>query len=97
MERKPHDKPKDEIIALLDRVAAAGANGYIKWTCEKCGQRCMSAVPNVFNEGGYLHDEPHCGHMSHPTKYGMMLSGPTDAVAKVLATARAGVPVPGRN
>lgn len=34
---------------------------YVKWTCPACGERVMSGEPNVFNAGGYVHDDPNCG------------------------------------
>jgi len=67
---KVADRSQVEIVELMDRLIGEGWDCFIKWTCEKCSERCSSNKPNTFNEGGYLHEE--CGHLSHPKGYGLM-------------------------
>lgn len=71
--RPVNDKPKEEILELMNDTLKRSPNArcFIKWTCEKCGERCTSDNPDVFHEDGYIHEE--CGHMSHPTLFGLRI------------------------
>lgn len=60
----------DVIIKAMDEMIEKGFDVYVKWTCDKCGERCTSNIPNVYNTGGYIHEEREdgtvCGYLTYP-------------------------------
>lgn len=64
------DLPAEEIVKRSQEVIDRGGFIFIKFTCEFCGSRQTSAVPNAFHSAGYYCEE--CGELSRPKKYGIM-------------------------
>jgi len=68
MTRQHHDRPFAEIVAIGNRMLEheGYTQVFLKWTCPKCGDRCMSDVPNEYAQTGYIHTEREngqpCGH-----------------------------------
>ena len=65
------DISKEELISQMKERANEGWTCFVKWTCEKCGERVACNSPNEFFEQGYIHEE--CGHNSHPKRFGLLL------------------------
>jgi len=66
------------ISAFLERNPDGLA--FVKWTCGGCGERVMSAEPNVVRLGGYEHEE--CGTLTVPETYGVTVVFPLTATAE---------------
>lgn len=66
-----HDRPIAEIQRMMNDVRAKGGKSWIKWTCPKCGERCLSTDPDTINLGGYQHDA--CGGVYTGALYGLMV------------------------
>lgn len=76
MNRPVKDVTRKEIIALMNRLIKEGHDVFVKWTCPKCGDRCISTEKNTFNMGGYVHEtrdngEP-CGELYNGDAWGCM-------------------------
>ena len=72
MSEHPKDLPRDELIALAVRIRAENpaVQVYFKFTCEKCGERCILAEPNVLFDYGECCE---CGPKTRIREGGMML------------------------
>ena len=72
----PGDLPLPEIArqmaSILDSHPPGHARVYIKWTCPRCGERCISGTPNLINTS-YKHDDEHCGAIYTGQQYGLMV------------------------
>ena len=54
-EKKPNDRPRDEIMQLAQDVidrSKGSATVYFKWTCPECKTRCTFEEPNILYEEG---------------------------------------------
>lgn len=50
--RDPRNGPFEEVVARADRLVAAGATVYFKFTCSNCGSRQTFDKPNsIYVEG----------------------------------------------
>lgn len=74
-----NDVHKDILIKQMNEVLRTKPNArcFVKWTCTRCGDRVTSNVPNVFNTGGYLHEEREsgdvCGGVYTGNYYGLAI------------------------
>lgn len=66
-----HDRPIPEIQRMMREVHAKGGQSWIKWTCPKCGERCVATEPNQINLAGYEHDA--CGGVYTEHLFGLMV------------------------
>lgn len=61
--KKPTNYPRgillQKAVAYTKQFGHEKVEIYFKFTCEKCGERCMFQVPNVLFERGTCHV---CGH-----------------------------------
>jgi hypothetical protein len=80
--------PLDECAAKAERLVAAGAQVYQKFTCSSCGSRQTIDTPNVFYTTGRCEE---CGHITNIKADGcnyLVHAGPgtQEAVFKELLT-----------
>jgi len=68
---KSGDVSKEEVLESMKMWKALGFICFIKWTCEKCGERIACETPNTFFEQGYIHRD--CGYTSFPKGYGLVV------------------------
>ena len=73
MKNEYNDLPTNEILKMMKDMIEKGFSCYIKWVCEKCGERVTSNTPNAFFTEGYFHED--CGHTSFPDEFGLMVMG----------------------
>jgi len=66
-----NDLSQRKIIEKMKKFIDQGWLCFIKWTCDKCGERVTCNTPNAFFTEGYTHEE--CGHTSYPKKFGLMI------------------------
>jgi len=71
MTNKIKDVSKDEILSQMKKCIDTGWTCFVKWTCEKCGERVTCNTPNAFFTEGYIHED--CGHISFPNKFGLVI------------------------
>jgi hypothetical protein len=68
------DLPREELMAAADEALATAtersARVYFKFTCERCGARCMLSEPNVLYENGECCE---CGHVTKIERGGFTL------------------------
>lgn len=69
------DRPRDEIVkmaeaAIVKHGGPTCARVFFKFTCEKCGERCMFVEPNRLYETGECDV---CGHITPVAKAGYSL------------------------
>ena len=69
------DLSGEKIIELMRKLISRGFVCFVKYTCEKCGERVTCTQPNSFFTNGYTHDETYCGHTSFPDKFGLIVMG----------------------
>ena len=66
-----------ELVKYMKKIADEGNLGYVKWTCEGCGERVTCDKPNAIFTEGYCHTEKkdgsECGYTTFPEKYGVLL------------------------
>jgi hypothetical protein len=71
MKRDYNDYPIEELMKRADAYVAQFGEGnvdiHFKFTCEKCGERCMFEEPNKLFERGDCHK---CGHSTVVKKGG---------------------------
>jgi hypothetical protein len=76
------DYPVDEVCAEMDRLIKQGCIVFVKYTCDKCGERVTSNVPNSFAREGYIHEEKGdgtpCGHLTVPIGINQLTISSTD-------------------
>lgn len=72
-----NDWEQDKLLAEMEKLSVQGCACFVKWTCEGCGERVTCDKPNTFFTKGFRHtmksDNTHCGHISFPTKFGLMI------------------------
>lgn len=65
MSDQPTNLPRQELLAhaqaTIDRIGIPGTSVRFKFTCEKCGERCMFQEKNILYEEGEC---SRCGHKS---------------------------------
>lgn len=49
------DLPSKLILEMANKFIKNGHDVYFKWTCPRCGERCVSDGKNTFALGGYTH------------------------------------------
>ena len=68
----PNDLHVTDLIKQMEALLRENPHVqlFVKWTCPNCGQRAMSAEPNVFHAQGYVHED--CGFLYAGDYYGFM-------------------------
>jgi rubrerythrin len=56
MNRPVKDVSREELIKMMDQLIKGGNEVFVKWTCPKCGDRCIANEKNTFNVSGYIHE-----------------------------------------
>ncbi len=79
------DIQRRELMAMAARaISDAGgpeiAYVHFKFTCDRCGARCVLAEPNTFRERGEC---PSCGHVQPISAGGFMLVVRTDPTPRL--------------
>lgn len=73
-----NDVPMGRLIEIMNAYIAKGYDVYVKWTCPKCGDRCISNEKNCFQTQGYRHEEKvdgsPCGEIYWGPLYGVLAS-----------------------
>ena len=68
-----------QLAVEMEQLVRRGFLVFVKWDCEKCGERVTCEQPNKIFTEGYTHTEKKdgtpCGHTSFPAKFGMMVMG----------------------
>lgn len=65
------DKPIIDILKQMNDIAAMGGQAWIKWTCPKCGERCVADESNKIHTGGYEHAG--CGGIYQGNVFGLLV------------------------
>jgi len=66
-----------EMLPALKKIVEQGDKFYLKWTCPACSERVTSNEPNMYETGGYFHQEKvdgsPCGKLYVGTKFNYLV------------------------